>query len=148
MGTNHASFVEATATPTETTARVREGAKAVIRSSASRVLLVWEAHDTGGAFWTLHGGGRRADETLLECLKRELREELRCESVVSESVGNVWYSHQTPLRGASRYTVFSCRIVPPVDPVRREGILETKWVLPAQLPAATVPQVRHLLQMG
>lgn len=147
MFTRHAGVVESDRGKTHIEEPVRRGAKAVI-SSASRVLLVREQHSNGGTFWTLPGGGVRSQESLAEGLRRELLEELRCDSVVTDTVGAFWYSHHSTPALVSYHTVFSCCVVPPIRPVRREGILESRWVAPEHLSPKTIPQVRQLLTDG
>lgn len=144
MFSRHVDLVEDDHEETKPERAVRRGAKAVI-SSGSRVLLLREQHSNGQAFWTLPGGGVRSRESPAEGLRRELLEELRCDSVVTDTVGTIWYSHHGSSTAVSRYTVFSCLVVHPTRPVRSEGILEARWVAPERLPARTIPQVRQLL---
>lgn len=124
---------------------LRRGAKALV-SSASRVLLVRERHADGRSFWTLPGGGARPREPLVDALRRELDEELDCEAVVEAPVARFWYAHLSKPATVSVYTVFACAVASAVQPVRHEGVLESRWVDPDQLPASTLPQVRHLLR--
>lgn len=144
MFSHHADSYENSAGATHTENPVRRGAKAIV-SSGSRVLLIRERHSDGRTFWTLPGGGVRSEESLTEGLRRELLEELRCDSVVIDSAGTFWYAHHSSPGVVSHHTVFSCSVVPPVRPVRGEGILESRWVSPERLPPETVPQVRRLL---
>jgi ADP-ribose pyrophosphatase YjhB (NUDIX family) len=135
----------AVADTADESAAIRRGAKAIV-SSSSRVLLVRERHSDGETFWTLPGGGVRSQESLVDGLRRELVEELRCDPVVEAPVSSFWYVHRGPPRTCSHYTAFSCSVVAGVCPVRSEGILEVAWVDPAEPPASTLPQVRHLLR--
>lgn len=123
---------------------VRRGAKAVV-TSASGVLLVKERHGDGRPFWTLPGGGVRSTESLADGLRRELREELRCESVVGDRRATFWYAHRSSNPSLSVYAVFACSLSSGPRPVRTEGILDTAWVDPDDPPATTLPQVRYLL---
>lgn len=123
----------------------RRGAKAVI-SSTSKVLLVREQHSDGQMFWTLPGGGVRPHESLVDGIRREMREELCCDPVINGTVGEFWYAHRSSSEELSRYTVFSCALVSFARPVRTENILEARWVTPGRLPAKTIPQVRALIQ--
>lgn len=124
---------------------VRRGVKAVV-SSSSRVLLVQERHADGSAFWTLPGGGVDPHESLVEGLRRELSEELRCDPAVEDAVSTFWYAHRSSPRLLSHYTVFSCLLATEVRPVRGEGILDSAWIPPEDPPASTLPQVRYLLR--
>lgn len=124
---------------------VRRGAKALV-DSASRVLLVRERHADGRSFWTLPGGGARPQEPLVDAVKRELDEELGCVAVVDDPVSRFWYAHLSTPSTVSVYTVFDCAVASDVQPVRSEGVLESRWVDPDRPPARTLPQVRHLLR--
>lgn len=124
---------------------VRRGAKAVVASS-SGTLLVKERHDDGRTFWTLPGGGIEPGESPATGLRRELREELRCDSVVGDAVSTFWYAHASSPDTVSRYVVFACRLLTEARPVRAEGILDTRWVEPPDLPPTVLPQVRRLLR--
>lgn len=132
--------------PSESTRpRIRRGAKALV-SATERILLIQEQHADGREFWTLPGGGVRPGERLDEGLRRELVEEIQCDSVVEDVVSTFWYSHTSSERTASVYTVFACSVVSKVKPNQSEGILDAKWVAPDQLPPETILQVRHLVQ--
>jgi 8-oxo-dGTP diphosphatase len=124
---------------------IRRGAKAVV-TSGSGTLLVKEQHGNGRTFWTLPGGGIDPGESPAAGLKRELREELRCDSVVGDAVSAFWYAHSSSAATVSRYVVFSAALLSPVRPVRGEGILDAAWVEPAELPPTVLPQVRRLVR--
>ncbi|MGM0370900.1 MAG: NUDIX hydrolase [Halobacteriota archaeon] len=124
---------------------VRRGAKAFI-TSGSRVLLVRERHADGRGFWTLPGGGARPREPLTDAVRRELDEELDCVAVVGSPVSRFWYAHVSRPSTVSVYTVFDCAVASEVNPVRSEGVLESRWVDPDRPPARTLPQVRHILR--
>lgn len=126
-------------------ARIRRAAKALV-SSSDRVLLVEECHATGGRFWTFPGGGVRPGEELVDGLRRELREELRCDPVVQNAVSSYWYVHESVDGVVSLTTIFSCALRDRVAPVRSEGIVDTTWAPPGDLPAGTLPQVRQLIE--
>ena len=127
------------------TTAMRSGAKAVITSS-SGTLLVKEQHDNGRTFWTLPGGGIEPGESPATGLRRELREELRCDSVVGDAVSTFWYAHSSSPDTVSRYVVFACGLLSTVQPVQGEGILDAAWMEPAELPPTVLPQVRRLLR--
>ena len=134
---------------TETTASltpaVRPGAKAVVASS-SGTLLVKEQHDNGRTFWTLPGGGIEPGESPATGLRRELREELRCDAIVGDPVSTFWYAHASSPDTVSRYVVFACGVLSAVRPVQGEGILDAAWMEPTELPPTVLPQVRRLLR--
>lgn len=144
MATHLDSLPDPLSPPERTTATVRRGAKALIAAEPG-VLLVKERHGDGTPFWTLPGGGCRPGETLGEALRRELREELDCEVQVAGPVASFWYAHSSCAHTLSRHTVFRTRLLSRPVPVRTEGIEAYRWADPASVPAATLPQVRHLL---
>ena len=130
---------------TQATPQLRYGAKALV-STTDRVLIVKERHTNGDQFWTLPGGGRDPGESLTETVHRELNEELRCRATVREPVGSFWYAHSQSNQQFSRYTVFDCRLRSSVLPNVVEGVYESRWVRPDQVPVPTLPQVRQLIQ--
>ncbi|MFC6905752.1 NUDIX hydrolase [Halalkalicoccus tibetensis] len=125
--------------------RIRSGTKAIV-SASDKVLLLKEQHASGSTFWTLPGGGIEPSESLLEGLTRELFEELRCQSLIREPVGTVWYAHLSRRNTFSTYAVFECSLLSTPLPSKQEGILDHQWVSPANLPSSTLPQVRYLLR--
>ena len=126
-------------------ARVRDGAKALV-SVNGRCLLVKEQHADGRPFWTLPGGGLEPGESPPAGLRREIVEELRCRVAVDEPVDEFWYAHTRPDVALSRYVVYGCKLLDGVAVNRHEGLLDVRWVRPANPPAATLPQVRRLLE--
>lgn len=124
---------------------VRRGAKALV-STPGRVLLVKEQHADGSPFWTLPGGGADPDESLVECLTRELVEELWCRALIDKPVATIWYAHSSSQSTLSVYTVFECSLLSTPRPNGDEGIRECKWISPSNLPSSTLPQVRHLVR--
>jgi ADP-ribose pyrophosphatase YjhB (NUDIX family) len=133
---------DAAASPTTA---VRRGAKAIV-ASESGMLLVKEQHDDGRAFWTLPGGGVERGESPTAGLKRELREELRCDSVVGDAVSTFWYAHASSSDTVSRYVVLPAALLSEARPVRAEGILAAAWTDPTDPPATVLPQVRRLVR--
>jgi len=122
----------------------RRGAKARI-TSGDAVLLIKERHTDGTPFWTLPGGGVRPEESLVEGLCRELREELGCRSpVVGERAGRMVYAHHSEPHRVSLYTVFDSRLQSEPRPNRVEGIESCRWIRPDAVPPRTLPQVRAL----
>jgi 8-oxo-dGTP diphosphatase len=134
-------------TPDSAAAAVRRGAKAIV-SSSSRVLLVRERHSDGRSFWTLPGGGVEPGEALVDGLRRELAEELGCSPAIGDAVSTFWYAHLGSSHTLSHYTAFSCSVPGDVRPVRSEGVLDSAWIAPDELPSDTLPQVRFLLRDG
>lgn len=124
---------------------IRQGTKGFI-STSKRVLLVKERHTDGSSFWTLPGGGAEPDETLADCLARELFEELRCHSLIDQPLATIWYAHSSSQRTFSIYTVFECSLLSTPVPNNSEGICGYTWALPSNLPVSTLPQVRQLIQ--
>ena len=123
--------------------RVRHGAKALIRSGDA-VLLVKERHADGSAFWTLPGGGVEAGESPVECLRRELREELDCRVLVGDRMDSVLYAHHSTDGALTRYSVHECSLASRPTPRPEEGTLECRWARPEAFPASTLPQFRLL----
>jgi len=127
--------------------RIRPGAKALV-SDGEYFLLVKERRSDGSNFWTLPGGGRRPGESAAACLRRELVEELQCQSHVNAATGTFAYRHTSQHNTVSVYTVFRTRLQSRPKPNKDEGILECQWVEPANLPETTLPQVRCTLRRG
>ena len=66
--------------------KLRHAARAVVFDSAGRIALL---HVTKYGFHKLPGGGVEAGEDLTEALRRECLEEIGCEILVGESLGEV-----------------------------------------------------------
>ncbi|MBN1202634.1 MAG: A/G-specific adenine glycosylase [Anaerolineae bacterium] len=69
---------------------------AVIRHADGRLLIAQRPHDGMlGGLWEFPGGKRQPGESLPDCLRREIREELDIEIAVGEQIGTVRhaYSH-------------------------------------------------------
>ncbi len=123
----------------------RTGAKALV-TSGDAVLLVKERHADGSPFWTLPGGGVCGHECPTEGLKRELVEELDCRARIDDPVSTFWYAHNSLAAAVSVYAVFDCSLLSRPVPNPDEGVFDARWVEPASLPPATLPQVRFLCQ--
>lgn len=121
---------------------LRPGAKAFITSS-ERVLLIKERHSDGTPFWTLPGGGIQHNESVAAGLKRELREELNCQSRVGELLTTFCYAHSQSRR-LSQYIVFTCQVLSDIEPSLTEGVIDYRWVDSHTLPPRTIPQVRSV----
>jgi 8-oxo-dGTP diphosphatase len=131
--------------PEETAVEIRHGVKGLVTSSG-RALLVKERHADGTPFWTLPGGRANDGESLTAALRRELSEELNCRSVVDQQVSAFWYAHLSRQHTCSVYAVFECALLSAAMPSGAEGILEHRWVTPAELPTTTLPQVQTLVE--
>lgn len=125
--------------------RVRTAAKALV-STEEGVLLIKESHDDGTPFWTLPGGGLSEGESVLEGLTRELEEEVGTMGEIRNPVTSFVYKHRSLPNTLSRYTVYWCELESEPSPNPGEGILEQRWVEPADPPGRTLPQVRWLLK--
>lgn len=124
--------------------RRRTGAKALV-ADGDTVLLVRERRDDGTTFWTLPGGGRQPGESFRECLRREVREELRSPVTILSSLGSCVYHHTTTPQTVSHYRVFAGRLRESPTPVTDEGVVEIRWVSPDSPPSGTLrPFVRLL----
>jgi len=102
---------------------------AVIWNDDGRVLIAQRrAEDMLGGLWEFPGGRCETDETLAECLRREIREELDLEIAVGEPVTTVRhaYSH-------FRITLhaFHCRVVR--GKPRALDCADFRWVQPGEL---------------
>jgi len=125
--------------------RVRQGVKGLVTSS-NAVLLLEERHGDGEAFWTLPGGGIEPGETPRAALRRELREELQCESVLGSPLRRFPYVHASRPNVVSMYTIFECAVTEPPEPNDCEGIRGCQWLSPEELPPETLPQVRAVVR--
>lgn len=124
--------------------RLRVGAKALI-TRADRVLLVEERHADGSTFWTIPGGGVEASESMSDCLRREIEEEIQCSSVVRQVVDGFVY-HHTSRPATTVYAVFDATLGAEPDPNPAEQILDHAWRKPTNLPARTLDPVEHVIQ--
>ncbi len=118
---------------------LRAGAKALV-TDRDRVLLVKERHGDGSTFWTLPGGGVESGESYAACLRRELREEIRCPANVGERVGHCVYRH-TSRPATTVYAVFEASLGSAPEPNPRERVLDHAWRAPTDLPPATLDPV-------
>lgn len=123
---------------------VRLGAKALI-ASGDEVLLVEERHADGTPFWTLPGGGLHPCETLADCLRREVAEELQCLIRVDGPTALCQYVHRSS-RETSVYAVFRGTVRSDPVPNPGEGIFDADWVPRTCLPANLLSPFRRLLR--
>ena len=98
-----------------------------------------------GGYWEFPGGKREAGETLPECLKRELTEELGIEVDVTEPLPVV--SHQYDHAHVQLHPFF-CRWIS--GHIQRLAVAEAKWVAPHtlvdfQFPPANTDLVRTVV---
>lgn len=85
-------------------------------------------------YWEFPGGKRRPGESLEECLRRELREELAIEVEVGEEVQAVPYPYPDRL---VRLHFFGCRLASPrIAPQEGQAY---RWVRPEELAALPFP---------
>ena len=125
--------------------KVVEVAAALIQDACGRYLIARRREGTHLAgLWEFPGGKREQDETLEECLRRELTEELGADFAVGDRVETVrWkYPEKTVLLHFYRCTVDRGTIAP------LEG-QALAWVAPEQLgdyefPAADLALIARL----
>lgn len=123
-----------------------EVAAAVIRDDAGRYLIARRRRGTHlGGLWEFPGGKREAGESIEECLRRELREELGATFRVGERVDTVrWrYPERTVILHVHRCEVETGVIAP-------AEAQELAWVPPERLrdyafPPADEPVVARLV---
>ncbi|MXO60139.1 NUDIX domain-containing protein [Altererythrobacter salegens] len=116
-----------------------DGISVIIRNCEDHVLLV--RHSYGSGRWSLPGGGLRRGEDPEHCVRREMREELRCELEHIE----LFEVRERIMQGApNRGHIFSAHIVgePRID--GRE-ILEAGWFRPDNPPHDTIALTRDEL---
>jgi mutator protein MutT len=107
---------------------VVEVAAGLIQDEAGRYLITRrrpDAHLAG--LWEFPGGKREPGETLEECLRRELREELCVDCTVGEPVDAIRWSY--PERTVVVH-FFRCRLAGPIDPREEQ---DWAWVEAARL---------------
>jgi A/G-specific adenine glycosylase len=105
-------------------------AAGIIRDDAGRFLIAQRPLEgLLGGLWEFPGGKQEPDETLPECLRRELREELAIEVEVGElfTVVEHGFTHFTITLHA-----FNCRYLSG-DP-QKLGVADWAWVTEAELP--------------
>lgn len=124
--------------------RLRVGAKGLI-TRQDRVLLVKERHADGAPFWTIPGGGVEATESLSDCLRREIEEEIRSPLVVRRVVDGFVYRH-TSRPATTVYAVFDATLQTEPDPNPAERIVDSAWRKPRNLPSTTLDPVEHVIQ--
>lgn len=123
-----------------------EIAAAVIEDRGRFLIARRPDHVVLGGYWEFPGGKRRLGESLTECLRREVREELGVEIDVAEPIDRVVYPY---LHGTIDITFFQCSL--PLGTPRPYECSEVRWVGRAELadyrfPPANEPVVRRLVK--
>ncbi|WP_225336111.1 NUDIX hydrolase [Halomicrobium urmianum] len=126
------------------TQEFRVGAKALV-TSRDRVLLIEEQRDDGSTFWTFPGGGVEAGESLRNCLRREVREELQCRVSIDQMVTSCTYRHRSKPSTVTHYAVLGAELETDPDPNPREGIIDCEWWNPDSLPPGTLEPFREIV---
>lgn len=108
----------------------REGAFLVTRRLAGTHLA---------GYWEFPGGKQHPDETLEECLVREVHEELACRATVGGLI--VSTTHEYPERHVTLH-FFTCEIEG--EPVPQDG-QAMRWVSRAQLRTLDLPDADRVL---
>jgi len=110
-----------------------------------RVLITKRPTNTHlGGLWEFPGGKRRPGEGLVECLAREVREEVGLEIEAGEPLAPVEYAY--PDRTVRLYPL---QCLASSDNLALRGCAEARWVLPTDLshyrfPEANAPLLRLL----
>lgn len=120
----------------------RLGAKALVVVD-DEVLLVEERHADGTAFWTLPGGGLYPGETPVDCLRRELAEELQCRVHVEGPATLCRYDHRSS-PGTSLYAVLRATVESDPVPNPSEGVYDVEWVPRTAPPEGLLSPFRRL----
>jgi 8-oxo-dGTP pyrophosphatase MutT (NUDIX family) len=104
------------------------GAAAVIFGADDRVFLV--QHSYGRRNWELPGGGRKANESMEQTVRREVREETGVEVVIERLIGIYYQPHVD-----HHHFVFLCHLTPGAHPsVKSPEILTCGYWPLAALP--------------
>jgi len=134
-----------------------EVAVAVVFDGARQRVLICKrkADAVLGGFWELPGGKCAGGETLVECARREVREEVGIEVEAVSRLGSIEHAYPHAL---VRLTPFVCRHV--AGAVALLAVAEARWVLPGEVAAYRFPPAneglmrdvaqgwRHLLAMS
>jgi 8-oxo-dGTP diphosphatase len=118
-----------------------EVAAALIQDEAGRYLITRRlpgSHLEG--LWEFPGGKREPGETLEECLRRELGEELGADFMVGEKVESVTWCY--PEKTVTLH-FYRCRLASgTIEPRQRQSVA---WVAPAQLDDYPLPPADRTL---
>ena len=122
---------------------------AAIIFQKGKILLTRRKPDTHqGGLWEFPGGKQERGETLEECLRRELKEEIDIE--VSNAKHFYTHRHRYPEKEVELH-FFTCSIFEGTP--KPFGCIEMAWVSPHELasyefPAADQPILKKILQTG
>jgi len=114
------------------------GVRAVVVDAAGRVFLVKHSYVTG---WHLPGGGVEPDETALEALTRELREEGNIEVTAAPKLHGVYFNERVSRR--DHVVLFVVRAFrQTAEPVPDREIVAHGFFAPRELPQDTTSSTR------
>lgn len=118
-----------------------EVAAALVRDEAGRYLITRRRAGTHlEGYWEFPGGKREPDESIEECLRRELSEELGADFAVGERVETVTW--QYPEKTVVLH-FYRCRVAGgAVEPREAQAI---RWVEPARLRDYEFPPADRVL---
>ncbi|RPJ79350.1 MAG: NUDIX domain-containing protein, partial [Acidobacteria bacterium] len=111
----------------------RDAIRAVILTPEREVLLMRVLQEQGDSFWITPGGGMESGETMVDCLRRELREELGLQEFTVGPL--VWRRQHTftwngrRIRQRERYHVIEIEKFAPriSDPIESKTIVCFRW---------------------
>jgi mutator protein MutT len=116
-------------------------AAALIQDDAGRYLITRRPAGTHlGGLWEFPGGKREPGETLEECLRRELTEELGGRFAVGEEVETVTWRY--PDKTVALH-FFRCRVI--AGPIEPRRCAELAWVPPGRLAEYDFPPADRAL---
>lgn len=123
-------------------------AAAVIREDGKILIAKRNARDHMGGLWEFPGGKREREETMEDCLRRELLEELQVRIKPERLWKTVRYSY--PEKTVEIY-FYHCRLVDGV--LKAAGCEDFRWVRPEELrnfdfPPADAEIVNELQKIG
>ena len=117
-----------------------EVAAAIIRQKGCYLIAKRKRKALFGDLWEFPGGKRKACESLEECLRRELKEEMGVEVVIHNLVHEVLYPY--PHSVVILY-FYNCSIS--VGEVKPLACQEFRWVPPRELPMYSFPPANNPL---
>lgn len=113
---------------------------ALIRQGGKLLITQRPPHGLLGGLWEFPGGKQHADETLPECVRREIREELGVEIAVGELFARVRHAYS---HFHITLHVYECRLER--GRLRRIGVADFRWVLPRQLNEFAFPKADRVI---
>lgn len=131
--------------PTGRGRTLRMGVKGIVSRRSGRVLLIKEHRSDGTTFWTLPGGGVHINESFIDGLKREFREELRLDVRVNSLVDTCTYHHSSLRNTSTKYHLFNCWFAGRPSPNGSEGIVDVQWFERRNLPESTVEPFQQII---